>query len=398
MKSLRTIAMAATAMLALSCYSAKAAETVGQVGWWKISYLSDFAAGVCISSTVYQKSNILLEIFTGYDTNETHDVIWGISIHNDAWKGNTKNLNALFEMVKDGKVFNGWTVSNMPPLKNGGWFSGVKSEVINNLADATNIVITDKDTKKVLGNLSLTDSTKAIKAAIECRKNHTPVVQATRTSPTDKKEKKGDVITGTGFFVRPGFIITNMHVVAKCDGAPIAKYPGFKGEVAYFKAGDDQNDLALLTTKLVSDGIAKLRTKLKLGEFGASYGFPYGTLTPTFTTGNITAITGPKNDSTMFQFSAPVQPGNSGGPLMDSMGRVLGVTNAIMTTLAAAEHLNGAVPQNVNYAVSSATVINFLSLHDIEAVEEPNATKLDPEEIAAQAKKFTVQLTCNAKS
>jgi hypothetical protein len=100
----------------------------------------------------------------------------------------------------------------------------------------------------------------------------------------------------------------------------------------------------------------------------------------------------------MFQFSAPVQPGNSGGPLMDSMGRVLGVTNAIMTTLAAAEHLNGAVPQNVNYAVSSATVINFLSLHDIEAVEEPNATKLDPEEIAAQAKNFTVQLTCNAKS
>ena len=109
--------------------------------------------------------------------------------------------------------------------------------------------------------------------------------------------------------------------------------------VVYIPARDPSNDLALLSTKLPASGFPSFRLSLKQGEQIASYGFPYGNAS--FTMGNVTSVVGLDNNTSAFQMSAPVQPGNSGGPLLDMNGRVIGMAQGILGTLRAAEALGG---------------------------------------------------------
>src|SRR5262249_6859258 len=85
---------------------------------------------------------------------------------------------------------------------------------------------------------------------------------------------------------------------------------------------DYTNDLALLHTEMPNLSVASFRFQPLLGEAVATYGFPYSNiLSPNFTSGNIAALSGPKGDTRFLQTSAPIQPGNSGGPLLDMSGR-----------------------------------------------------------------------------
>ena len=80
---------------------------------------------------------------------------------------------------------------------------------------------------------------------------------------------------------------------------------------------------------------------------------------PKYTEGVISAVTGIKDDPTVFQTTVPIQPGNSGGPLFNEKGEVVGLTTASLSLLAIESM--GAVPQNVNYAVKSSFVKNVIS-------------------------------------
>src|SRR5262245_49005619 len=92
-------------------------------------------------------------------------------------------------------------------------------------------------------------------------------------------------------------------------------------------------------TKLLASGFPSFRLNLKQGEQIASYGFPYGADFASFTMGNVTSVVGLDNNTSGFQMSAPVQPGNSGSPLLDMNGRVIGMAQGILGTLRAAEAL-----------------------------------------------------------
>jgi serine protease Do len=138
----------------------------------------------------------------------------------------------------------------------------------------------------------------------------------------------------------------------------------------------------------------RFRLNLRLGEWVASYGFPYGNDFASFTTGNVTSVVGLKNNTSEFQMSAPVQPGNSGGPILDTSGGVLGMSQGILGTLGAAEKFGGAVPQNVNFAITSTTIIGFLQAHSVDYRVDTGGAKLESEHIAEEAKKFTVQIMC----
>ena len=117
---------------------------------------------------------------------------------------------------------------------------------------------------------------------------------------------------------------------------------------------DTANDLALVVAEgnIGAAAVAAFRTgvPVRAGESIAAYGFPLaGTLSSSgnIVSGNITAVTGVADDVRYFQISAPVQAGNSGGPLLDFSGSVVGIVNAKLNELAWARR-TGDIPQNVN--------------------------------------------------
>ena len=92
------------------------------------------------------------------------------------------------------------------------------------------------------------------------------------------------------------------------------------------------------------------------------------------------------------QFDAPTQPGNSGGPLLDSSGNVVGVVIYILSKEYA--DATGHIAQNVNFAVKSTIVENFLQSHNVQFEEASPTEQLDLPDLAEKAETFTVLVEC----
>ena len=93
-----------------------------------------------------------------------------------------------------------------------------------------------------------------------------------------------------------------------------------------------------------------------------TYGFPLAGMLasgPTLTTGDVSALAGLADNRMHFQISAPVQPGNSGGPLLDLAGNVVGIITSKLNAQRVAQRI-GDIPQNVNFAVKGEEVLGFL--------------------------------------
>jgi serine protease Do len=244
---------------------------------------------------------------------------------------------------------------------------------------------------------NLGKSAAAIRSVVNCLRDRSPTVPTTPAPPppvppppSQKQESKSSV--GSGFFVskpmgsETSYVVTNFHVIDGCKSAIRIRYPVYPPVNAYVHAADPANDLALLATKLSAGGFPSFRLNLKQGEQIASYGFPYGADFASFTMGNVTSVVGLDNNTSAFQLSAPVQPGNSGGPLLDMNGRVVGMAQGILGTLRAAEALGGAIPQNVNIGITATTIIGFLQAHSVDYIIDTERTKFEPEQIAEKPK------------
>jgi S1-C subfamily serine protease len=85
------------------------------------------------------------------------------------------------------------------------------------------------------------------------------------------------------------------------------------------------------------------------------------------------------------QISAPVQSGNSGGPVLDARGSLIGVV---------VSKLNSALGQNVNFAIKASTAANFLDAHGIAYKSAAGENELPIPDIVAQARDFSVQVLC----
>lgn len=221
---------------------------------------------------------------------------------------------------------------------------------------------------------------------------------AARNAPTpppqSADEEKGGI--GTGFFISPdGHIVTNAHVVAGCTVAQATAGIGMQIN-ARVVAKDTANDLALLKVDARPVAYAHLRTGVKTGENIAAFGFPlYGLLTTTgnFTVGNVSAVAGIGDDTRYLQISAPIQPGNSGGPVLDTSGNVVGVVVAKLDVLKVASATDD-VPQNVNFAIKASVLTNFLESTGV-SLEVGNASNSLPSaELAEKAKSMSVLLKC----
>jgi S1-C subfamily serine protease len=158
---------------------------------------------------------------------------------------------------------------------------------------------------------------------------------------------------------------------------------------------DAANDLALLKTKgrFASLPIAASRS-VQLGNTVATVGFPDPGLqgfSPKLAKGEIAALAGAGDDARCFQISVPVQPGNSGGALVDEHGNVVGIVSAKLNA-AAALASSGALPENVNYAVKSSFLLSFLeSVPDVaKKLKEPNTKDEKFEDVVKSAQNATV--------
>ncbi len=171
--------------------------------------------------------------------------------------------------------------------------------------------------------------------------------------------------TGSGFLIsEDGYLLTNFHVVENALNILVLR--GRETNVLYpatLVKVDQINDLALLKIagRFPALPIAPSHAS-KLGDSVFTVGFPNPRLQgtePKFTDGKISSLAGIQDNPRDFQISVAVQPGNSGGALVDSLGNAVGVVTARLSEKAALE-TTGALPQNVNYAVKSSYVLSFL--------------------------------------
>lgn len=185
-------------------------------------------------------------------------------------------------------------------------------------------------------------------------------IEQERDRQKKAEESKPTEWSGTGFALNEGYVVTNYHVVENAKNITIHGVKGDFGLVyeASVVAADRVNDLALL--KITDDkfsgfGTIPYKVKTSISEVGEDVfvlGYP---LTSTMgdeiklTTGIISSKTGFQGDVSLYQISAPIQPGNSGGPLFDSKGNIIGVINA--------KHLG---TENVSYAIKTSYLMNLV--------------------------------------
>lgn len=255
--------------------------------------------------------------------------------------------------------------------------------------------------KRVGAHLSAADLADAAKIARAWRPEVAmagPPQRRTRRSASRTKARGPRLYaTGTGFYVtRDGALITNNHVVAQCAAMRISN--GGQGLPATVVATDSDRDLALLRGPHKVDAAAVFRgdDKLQLGETVVVVGFPLAGLLssdPIVTSGIVSALAGLRDNRRELQISAPVQPGNSGGPLFDDTGRIAGVVVATLDSVRVARAI-GVMPENVNFAIKAEEARAFLAAHGIKVERAPAGAPLSTAAIAAQALKLTVRLEC----
>jgi len=177
------------------------------------------------------------------------------------------------------------------------------------------------------------------------------------------------VYSGTGFlFSAKDYVITNWHVVRGTNNIKVKFLNGEKIE-AEVALKDPQNDIAFLKLERqpqLPPSNLKIgdSSNMKMGDKVFTIGYPAHFLmgdNPKYTEGVVNATSGLQDDPTVFQVSVEIQPGNSGGPLFNETGEVIGITSSSLDPKAAVEAF-GTLPQNVNYAIKSSYISALLPM------------------------------------
>jgi serine protease Do len=170
--------------------------------------------------------------------------------------------------------------------------------------------------------------------------------------------------SGTGFLISPnGYLVTSYHVIKEADSIVIENntYGQLKADVVH---ADPKNDLAVLRIRL-SDFKLKRQLPFKvssqtadLGEYVYTLGFPREDIV--FGEGSVSASTGFRQDPNAYQISIPVNPGNSGGPLLNNEGDVIGVVSGVQTQTVGAA-----------FAVKSSLLVDLIHQQAIDSLKKP---------------------------
>jgi S1-C subfamily serine protease len=167
----------------------------------------------------------------------------------------------------------------------------------------------------------------------------------TRVLPQDKYRGTGFAITSSGL------IVTAYHLIDRADSVYVQNSTGvFKAKVLYSEPRHDIAVLKITDTTFTGLGTIPYTFKKSEGDIAETvytYGYPQDS--PRYGKGELTSTNGLNGDTLDYEISVPVNPGNSGGPLLDSKGNVIGIVKARETGL-----------QGVNFALKSSYLLNAI--------------------------------------
>jgi len=204
--------------------------------------------------------------------------------------------------------------------------------------------------------------------------------------------------SGTGFVVsRNGHVLTNNHVIEGCSRTTFQLRGGLPQEASLI-ASNATTDLALLKTSLATNpAMFRGPRRLRLGDEVIVYGFPLlGDLSSqgNLTYGIVSALSGLDDDLSRLQMTAQIQPGNSGGPVMNRSGEIVGVVVETANEDYFREQ-RGTDTQNLNFAVRDSLAVSFLDTNNVDyQLGTADGESMAIADIAEIAQDFTGLILC----
>jgi S1-C subfamily serine protease len=177
------------------------------------------------------------------------------------------------------------------------------------------------------------------------------------------RQEKG-YSTGTGFFITTdGYVLTSYHAVKEGNKVVIITQEEEKEVAARIVQVDPDHDVALLKADIVSlPLLISPASGLLKGDEVFTLGYPLVIIqgrAQKANFGRVNALSGVKDDIRYLQIDVPMQPGNSGGPLIDKRGKVVGIVAAALDQVKTFR-LSGMLPQTVNYALKSDYILPMI--------------------------------------
>ncbi|WP_417247639.1 S1 family peptidase [Celeribacter sp.] len=240
--------------------------------------------------------------------------------------------------------------------------------------------------------LSVAESTADLVARIEEENASNPLPDSFAAAPKPRDEGSARA-TGSGFYVsNMGHVLTNAHVVKECNSLSV------DGAPAELVQTSSSFDLALLKRAgMGGKTVAEFSpAPARLNEDITVVGYPLASILGglNVTRGAISSLKGLDGDEVTLQISAPVQPGNSGGPALSEQGYVKGVVVSKLDAFYVADAI-GDIPQNVNFAIRGEAAKLFLGVNGVTPRIGIPRDPLDPVDLAEQAQSFTAFIECH---
>ena len=238
------------------------------------------------------------------------------------------------------------------------------------------------------------------KKKIEEEKQRIAEAKKKQEEEEEGKERNSELFiigSGTGFFVSAeGHVVSNDHVVGICKKVASK----IDGEIKYFNVikTDEVNDLGIIKGEYKNPTYLSIKSDgAEYGEDIVAFGYPLSddlSDSVKLTRGIVSSLSGPGNNYSEIQIDAAIQPGNSGGPVLNMDGQVVGVASSGLNKIAKLlDEDSPYIPENINFAVAAPTLSNFLKANGVK-IDNKKFKVNNTKELARIGRPATLQLFC----